>query len=385
MFNTQGNGIFKSNLEQGKIILNYNEDMDDVVKPHLKLIQQGSLLEGMNSMNLSLKDKKSVEGLQNIENSFNKTLAEYNQVYKQFSEDLMNKKNQLNEVSPYLGKNIRNSSGGIYYVNNFGNYYWYSADAWNGGNPEGCPTDYTQLPDEQLPNGVPSQLTRGPNMNVGTPCGAAGQVVKNTESGDMAWVDIQGYKHSFPEGTQMSSSCAEMNIMEVSNDVYNAIPTGNSMSPLKQCMALDVNPTTWKKLNQLNSKLKSQAVAITKEIQTLSLEDQEINKQLVQKQANLMRHLDDIDNDKKMLVNNKRMLVTVDGEQEDSGLRMTSNYYFLLMWILLMFLVLSLSMASYSSDSNKIAGISYVIIAVFGLLFLMFLYKKISNSSITIG
>jgi len=98
-----------------------------------------------------------------------------------------------------------------------------------------------------------------------------------------------------------------------------------------------------------------------------------------------MRHLDDIDNDKKMLVNNKRMLVTVDGEQEDSGLRMTSNYYFLLMWILLMFLVLSLSMASYSSDSNKIAGISYVIIAVFGLLFLMFLYKKISNSSITIG
>ena len=380
MFNTQGNSIFKSNLEQGKIILNYNEEIDDVVKPHLKLIQQGSLLEGMNTMNLSLKDKKSVEGLQNIENTFNKTLAEYNLVYKQFSEDLMNRKNQLNEVSPYLGKNIRKSNGAIYYVNNFGNYYWYSPDAWNAGNPEGCPTGYEQLPGE-----VPSQLTPGPSMNVGTPCGAAGQVVKNTESGDMAWVDIKGYKHSFPEGTKMSSSCAERNILEVSNNVYNAIPTGNSMSPIDTCMALDVNPTIWKQLNQLNSKLKSQAVAITKEIQTLSLEDQDINKQLVQKQANLMRHLDDIDNDKKMLVNNKRMLVTVDGEQEDSGLRMTSNYYFLLMWILLMFLVFSLSMASYSSDSKKIAGISYVIIAVFGLLFLMYLYKKISNSSITIG
>ena len=43
-------------------------------------------------------------------------------------------------------------------------------------------------------------------MNVGTPCGAAGaKLVKNTDSGDMAWVDIQGYKHSFPEGTKMSS------------------------------------------------------------------------------------------------------------------------------------------------------------------------------------
>ena len=120
MFNTQGNGTFKYNLEQGKAILNYNEEVDDIVKPHLKIIQDGSLIEGLNgSSGLSLKDKKTVEGLQSIENEFNKTIAQYNQVYKQFSEDLMNRKNQLNEVSPYLGKNIRNSSGGIYYVNNF--------------------------------------------------------------------------------------------------------------------------------------------------------------------------------------------------------------------------------------------------------------------------
>ena len=101
MFNTQGNGTFKYNLEQGKAILNYNEEVDDIVKPHLKIIQEGSLIEGLNgSSGLSLKDKKTVEGLQSIENEFNKTIAQYNQVYKQFSEDLMNRKNQLNEVSP---------------------------------------------------------------------------------------------------------------------------------------------------------------------------------------------------------------------------------------------------------------------------------------------
>ena len=43
MFNTQGNGTFKYNLEQGKAILNYNEEVDDIVKPHLKIIQEGSL------------------------------------------------------------------------------------------------------------------------------------------------------------------------------------------------------------------------------------------------------------------------------------------------------------------------------------------------------
>jgi len=382
MFNTQGNGTFKYNLEQGKAILNYNEEVDDIVKPHLKIIQEGSLIEGLNgSSGLSLKDKKTVEGLQSIENEFNKTIAQYNQVYKQFSEDLMNRKNQLNEVSPYLGKNIRNSSGGIYYVNNFGNYYWYSGDAWNDGNPEGCPAGYEQLPGE-----VPSQLTRGANMNVGTPCGAAGQVVKNTDSGDMAWVDIQGYKHSFPEGTKMSSSCAQMNILELSNDAYNAIPSGNSMSSVEPCMSLDVNPTIWKQLNQLNIKLKFQAAAITKEINSLSTQDQSINNQLSQTRSKMNTYIDQIDKDNLMLAKNKRMLVTAGGEQEDSELRMTSNYYFLLIWILLMFLIISLSMAAYASDSKKIAGISYVIVAVFTLLFIVYLYNKVvvTSNSITI-
>ncbi len=382
MFNTQGNGTFKYNLEQGKAILNYNEEVDDIVKPHLKIIQEGSLIEGLNgSSGLSLKDKKTVEGLQSIENEFNKTIAQYNQVYKQFSEDLMNRKNQLNEVSPYLGKNIRNSSGGIYYVNNFGNYYWYSGDAWNDGNPEGCPAGYEQLPGE-----VPTQLTRGANMNVGTPCGAAGQVVKNTDSGDMAWVDIQGYKHSFPEGTKMSSSCAQMNILELSNDAYNAIPSGNSMSSVEPCMSLDVNPTIWKQLNQLNIKLKFQAAAITKEINSLSTQDQSINNQLSQTRTKMNTYIDQIDKDNLMLAKNKRMLVTAGGEQEDSNLRMTSNYYFLLIWILLMFLIISLSMAAYASDSKKIAGLSYVIVAVFTLLFIVYLYNKIvvTSNSITI-
>lgn len=382
MFNTQGNGTFKYNLEQGKAILNYNEEVDDIVKPHLKIIQEGSLIEGLNgSSGLSLKDKKTVEGLQSIENEFNKTIAQYNQVYKQFSEDLMNRKNQLNEVSPYLGKNIRNSSGGIYYVNNFGNYYWYSGDAWNDGNPEGCPAGYEQLPGE-----VPSQLTRGANMNVGTPCGAAGQVVKNTDSGDMAWVDIQGYKHSFPEGTKMSSSCAQMNILELSNDAYNAIPSGNSMSSVEPCMSLDVNPTIWKQLNQLNIKLKFQAAAITKEINSLSTQDQSVNNQLSQTRIKMNTYIDQIDKDNLMLAKNKRMLVTAGGEQEDSELRMTSNYYFLLIWILLMFLIISLSMAAYASDSKKIAGISYVIVAVFTLLFIVYLYNKVvvTSNSITI-
>lgn len=374
MFNTHKKDTFKYNLEQGKSILNYNDTIDDMVQPHLSIIQEGSLIEGLNgSSELSLKNKKTIEGLQNMENEFNKTIVEYNQVYKQFSEDFMNRRNQLNEISPYLGKNVQvKSSGGIYYVNNFGKYYWYSPDAWNNGNPEGCPTGYEKLSGE-----LPSEMIRGPDMMVGTPCGAAGKVVQNTETDEMAWIDIKGYKHSFPKGTKMSGSCAQMNIMKISGSAYNAIPTGNSMSSVDPCVALDVNPTIWVKLDDLNKKLKSQADNITKEINSLHTQDVSINKQLLQTRNKLNRYINQTEQDKIMLIQNKNMIISDNGKHEDAELRMTSNYSFLFIWIILMILIISLSIASYTSDSQKVVGISYIIISIFTLFFIVYLYNKL--------
>lgn len=374
MFNTDKKDTLKYNLEQGKAILNYNDNVDDMVQPHLKIIQEGSLIEGLNgSSELSLKHKKTIEGLQNMENEFNKTIVEYNQVYKQFSEDFMNRRNQLNEISPYLGKNVQvKSSGGIYYVNNFGNYYWYSPDAWNKGNPEGCPTGY-----EKLSGDLPKEMIRGADMQVGTPCGAAGKVVQNTETDEMAWIDIKGYKHSFPQGTKMSSSCAQMNIMKISGSAYNAIPTGNSMSSVDPCIALDVNPTIWVKLDDLNKKLKSQAHNITKEINSLHTQDVSINKQLLQTRNKLNRYINQTEQDKIMLIQNKNMIISDNGKHDDAELRMTSNYSFLFIWIILMILIISLSIASYTSDSQKVVGISYIIISIFTLFFIVYLYNKL--------
>jgi len=382
MINIKENDIFKYNLEQGKSILNYNDKIDEVVKPHLNLIQQGSIIEGLDGSRLSLKDKKIVEGLQNIENEFNKTIVKYNQVYKQFSEDLMKKQNQLNKISPYLGKNVRVPDGGIFYVNKFGNYYWYNSTQWNerkiGDGPEECPDGYDDISTDNL-----NKMTRSVDMNVGGPCRVAGQVVKeNTESGDLAWVDIKGYKHSFPRGTNMSSSCAQRNIINLSKTSYDAIPSGNSMSSIDPCTTLDINPTIWKELNQLNNKLKMQAAAITKEINSLSTQDLHINKKLLKSRNRLNSYINKIENDKLLFINNKEIMVTAEGEQEDSELRMTSNYYFLLIWVVFTFLIISLSVSAYASDSKNVKNISYIIIAVFMLIFVVYLYNKVVVSGI---
>ena len=53
MFHTRENSILKFNLDQGKDNLTYNDDMDKIVSPHLKLIQSSTLIEGLDGANMS--------------------------------------------------------------------------------------------------------------------------------------------------------------------------------------------------------------------------------------------------------------------------------------------------------------------------------------------
>ena len=126
MFLKDANNITEFNLDQGKDILTYNDDMDKIVSPHLKLIQTSTLIEGLNGANMSYNDKKALEGSQNIENQFNQTLALYAQTYKQLNEDILTKRQSSEKIVDYLGKVVADTDGNNYYVNNFGFTHKYS-------------------------------------------------------------------------------------------------------------------------------------------------------------------------------------------------------------------------------------------------------------------
>lgn len=379
MFNNSGTNLLDFNLDQGKDLLNYNESIDDIVKPYLKLISEGTLIESMSNHNLSGKDKKSINGLENIENSFNRTLSDYSNTYKQFSEDLLNRNQSKKPIVDYLGKTV-NANGSIIYVNNFGYYHWYSRDSWNDGNiNSSCSTDTKSYSKE-----LPGEFTVGADMNKGQPCGMAGKVIKNTDTDEQAWVDIKGYKHIFPEGTKMSTSCAEVNIIKISSSDYNLIPSGNSMSSTEECLALDVNPSLWKKLQDLNQQLKSQGTQLNNELSKLKLDNITANDEVQHQRQKLQNHILKIDDDKNNLLYNKRMLMQMSGEEEDASLRMTSNYYEYLMWILLMILIVSLTVkSSLGKEGGPISPIVYLISAIFLLIFVVFLYNKFKNLNIS--
>ena len=150
------------------------------------------------------------------------------------------------------------------------------------------------------------------------------------------------------------------------------------MSRTEECLSLDVNPILWARLQTLNTKLKQQAVQLTEEINRLSLEDNEATQQLMFKKQQLLNYIDSINDETNSIENSNRMLMQIVGEESDSRLRMTSNYYSYIIWIFLMIFIVILIMTASTDESDKVSGISYVIIAIFTLLFVSYLYNKLS-------
>jgi hypothetical protein len=369
-------GIFKSNLNQGKQMLDFNKQETSDLIPDLSLIENGSLVESMGNFNLSDSDKKKIEGLTNIENDYNQLLAQFSQTYKQFSEDLLNQNQTKKKIVDYLGKVISDTDGNNYYVNNFGYTHKYSTSAWQNNNSS-CPNTTISF------NGDFNNFKTGTSMVSGQPCKIAGQIIKNSSSGETAWVDIKGMKHPF--SGEKPNSCSSEPI-ELSAQDYNLIPTGSAMGRSDTCLALDVNPTLYNKLQSLSGQIKSKANQLVNQMNSLNLSNSQAQNSLNNKRNTMMKQANQVSEINKRVIYNNRMYMQNSGEAEDASLRMTSNWYMLLAWIFVAILVVSLAMANTSGVGGKpISGVTYVIVALGVLMFLIYLYKKVSSVSIEVN
>ena len=373
MFDIQQDDMTDINLEQGRDILQYNNDMDEIVSPHLKLIQSSTLKEGLPGTNLSHVDKKSLEGLQNIENKFNQTLALYSQTYKQFNEDLLTKRQTEKKNVDHLGKVVSDVDGNNYYVNNFGFTHKYSDNAWNKNNSS-CPSTSAVYSDKM------SNFNSALPMVEGQPCKIAGKNIKNKDTKQESWVDIKGIKHPYSD-KKKNESCSTESI-ELSGSDYNLIPTGGAMSSTDECLSLDVNPNLWARLQELNKKLKKQAIQLTEEIDKLSLEDSNTQHELMNKRQQLLSYIDSSEHDRNDIVASNSMLMQVVGQEADSSMIMTSNYYSYIIWIFVVIFIVSLTIAVSTNNGEKVTGITYIILAFFVLMLLIYLYRKLGNVSI---
>ena len=323
--------------EQGKQILEnktiYNTNFGFSQIQTLSNTPIKTIMENMESMNKneSVSNNKN-PALEKYQKDFQKTLTEYNKTYQQFNEDRLQKTQTMSKAKKYLGKVISEEDGNYYYVNDFGFTHKYSTDAWNN-NSETCPSTIMS---------ASSNLFRvGPSMNSGQPCNLAGKNIRNKETGEASWVDIKGYKHVYPEDVwkKKEPSCASKTI-SISDDSYKLIPESTPMTSTTICDTMDINPNVWLKLQKLNKKLIKLASNISREIEKLQIKDDIMRNLVDEQKKQLDVYVVNLDNDRMQLQKEKNTFITVSGEEENSELNMTSNFYnYMLLMIFAIFSV----------------------------------------------
>ena len=380
----EGTGLEKDpNLLQGQKYMEYGRMYASDVRPELELLQVTSIpgiasvvetLQGMDSTGAA--NRTSTSKVSDIETDFNRTLSEYSATYRSFVQEMLEKTQSQKDVKEYYGKVISEDGGNYSYVNDFGYTHRYSNDAWTK-NSDSCPSDPTTVSDGDSTE----LLSSGPDMGVGQACGMAGTNIKNKTTGEVAWVDIKGFKHiySSPVWDAKDSTC-NTSVTSLEASSYDAIPSGSPMVSTTSCEQLDVNPGTWQKLSQLNDKLVSLAGQMNKELGDMKVADNKLKQDLTNQQASLNSYVTTLQDDKKRMGHFNASFATVSGEQENSGLLLNSNRLHYLVWFLLAIMVASITLHSTSTGNVTFGGNAVALIVTVIVIYMVtrWLYNRLS-------
>ena len=376
-------GNSEPNLKQGQELLEYEKQTIKRETPHLELLQISSI-PGITSIVETLENQDSTSStsqtsstnINKLEDEFNKTLSEYTLAYQELSDNLLKKNQTQTDVYKYYNNVLTSTDGNYTYVNNYGYTHRYSNDAWDNNSPS-CPTDPMSVTDEDM---VKLKLV-GPDMGSGQACQVAGTNIQNKDTMEIAWVDIKGYKHVYSSDVwQDKDESCDMKATQIDSSAYNAIPEGSPMTPTSLCNQLDVDPQITHRIAQLNDKLISLAQALSKDLDQLVVTDQTLKSQIDEQQNKLNSYLVTLNGEKNNMNHMKDNYYTVEGEEESSGLNMTSNWYHYIVWIILAITIISLTIHTLTGapSSNIVNGLSLIFCIIALFILVRWFYNKLT-------
>jgi hypothetical protein len=369
-------------LKQGRQFIKYSDDYVKVVKPELKIIQEtsspklASVVETLESSNsLSQKSKTQISKVSKNEQEFNRTLAEYTAAYNSYIQELLNKNQTMQKVNQYFGKAVSENDGKYSYINDFGYTHRYSTDAWLK-NDASCPNTVVSISADDY-----KLLNPGPDMGLGQSCKIAGQNIQNIDTQEVAWVDIKGYKHIYPQEIwkNKQSSC-DVTPIRISKTAFDNIPSGSPMTTTSVCSQMDVNPVLLDKLNKLNNKLVSLAKNMVSEMDNMDVSDAGLKDKLTQKKQQLNNYINQFKTQNMDLTRSSHDIITVEGERQNSERYLNYNYYHYLRWLIgLIFIILLLLKNPFDRSSN-LENLALVVLLV---IVLYYIYNKWFSQSYT--
>lgn len=328
-----------------------------------------TIVENMENMSSSkMANKKRVTAL---EKEFNKTIAEYDVVYRQFSEQIIKSNKHDREIKKYFDEIITSGDGNYSYVNDYGFTQKYSKDAW-ADNAENCPNDPMSVTKTQM-----SKFQKGADIGLGQPCNVAGKNIQNEVTKEYAWVDIKGKKHIYSDKLwKKKNETCNIPSISLTEKEYNAIPRGGNMTSTDECQQLKVDPKIMQKMTALNNKIEKLAKDMLIELDDLAIEDMELNMVMNDERAKLNNYIHRISEDKIKLNQYNTDYGSVIANDQDTQLRKTSNYMHFVAWMFLVITIFSLLLHTFINPrSNTIDNF----VVVIGLVFIFVICRAIYN------
>jgi len=233
-------------------------------------------------------------------------------------------------------------AGGVALVNNQCTEYCSSKGFCGKGAPytlggadcAGC----NKLDDNVITVSQPQYNTIGrasKDMNDSQPCGIAGQLIKNTTTKELAWVDTASVKHPFLKGAwdKKHKTCTSNNILNLSSDDYNNIPSGDPMTSATTCRRTYAAEDLERTLDTQYKKLHSLANQIISETKSVDGENRAAKQQLSQTRDKFNTIINNVSKDHETWSVKQKIGITVAASEESSGLFANSNELHLYMWI----------------------------------------------------
>jgi hypothetical protein len=178
---------------------------------------------------------------------------------------------------------------------------------------------------------------KGPDMKPGEPCHLAGKNIRNSKTNQVAWVDLTGVKHAYPNSKMRDNLIGCNNKVTVTLDdaKFSNVPTGSPMTNDGICLNISINEQDYTKLLKMNKQLQVLAAKIVNELDTLISKDSETETEIRTKKSSIHAFLKNLKKERKNFDQNKHLIKTMQYQSEDSHVSYVSNKYHMIAWGLL--------------------------------------------------
>ena len=368
------------NLLQGAQMTRHERALLDAAGPHLALLQitsDPSLMSHVEALGDSETERAAAKArlahASELEDQFNRTLIEYSKAHQEFSEATL-KDIRTRSNGAFRNTVVDSGDGDHVYVSDHGVTHRYSVASW-AAKPDSCPSSARPIQKSVL-----AEMPTGPPMRPGQPCGVSGKNVRNRDTKETAWVDIEGVKHVYSHKSWKgkSKSC-DGDVVKLSGDEYDAIPSGAAMKPTDECSQGNIDPRVWQRLQRLNDRLVHLADRLASSLSQMKTGDTQMQKKLSEYQNQVKSHVAALSYDQASSPVGTGELGEAQARAQSTHLLAKTRWYHYLVWIVTAVIVVALTSRALSTREPGAATSLIALVALIVIVYnvLRWLYGRV--------